>query len=115
MDKVFISQPVTGLTEEEIKNDREKAIEECKKILGDDIEILETIFDEKDYPDMKPLGFVGKDIQILADAKYFYSAKGWEGSKGCRVERLCAQLYHISIINDPKVQIEIQRKKEMFS
>lgn len=115
MDKVFISQPVTGLTKEEIKADREKAIKECKNILGEDIEILQTIFDEEEYPDTKPLEFVGKDIEILANAKYFYSATGWEHSKGCRVERLCAQLYNISIINDPKVQSEIIKKKEMFS
>ena len=41
--KVFISQPMSGLIEEEILEQREAAIAEAKMTLGDDIEILETL------------------------------------------------------------------------
>ena len=40
--KVFISQPMSGLTEKEILEQREAAITEAKTTLGDDIEILES-------------------------------------------------------------------------
>lgn len=43
--KVFISQPMKGLSEKEIKAVRRKAIESIKSICGDDIEIIDNYFD----------------------------------------------------------------------
>ena len=46
MKKVFISQPMNGLTDEEILANREEAIENIKKRIGDDIQILDSFFQD---------------------------------------------------------------------
>ena len=38
--KVFISQPMTGLSEEQILNTREQSINHIRSIYGEDTEIL---------------------------------------------------------------------------
>lgn len=43
--KVFISQPMKGLTKQEIKLNRAKAIENIKSICGNDVEIIDNYFD----------------------------------------------------------------------
>ena len=44
MKKVFISQHMNGLTDEDILANREYAITEIKKRVGDDVQILESFF-----------------------------------------------------------------------
>ena len=38
--KIFISQPMKGFSEEEIRYNREKAIKKIKNLYGDDAEII---------------------------------------------------------------------------
>lgn len=40
--KVFISQPMRGLAEREVKLNRLKAIENIKRLYGDDAEIIDN-------------------------------------------------------------------------
>ena len=46
--KVFISQPMKGLTKQEIKLNRAKAIENIKFICGNDVEIIDNYFDNNE-------------------------------------------------------------------
>ena len=41
MVKVFISQPMRDKTDEEIKKERERAVEEVKKKFNDDVKIID--------------------------------------------------------------------------
>lgn len=41
---VFISQPMNGRSTEEIECEREEFVKDLKKYLGEDINILDTIF-----------------------------------------------------------------------
>ena len=43
--KIFISQPMNGLAEEEIRHNREKAIKKIKSLYGDDAEIIDSYID----------------------------------------------------------------------
>lgn len=43
--KVFISQPMRGLAEREIKLNRARAIENIKRLYGNDVEIIDNYFD----------------------------------------------------------------------
>lgn len=48
--QVFISQPMKGLSEKEIKSNREKAIKKIKSLYGDDIEIIDSYIDDRGTP-----------------------------------------------------------------
>lgn len=97
MKKLFISQPMRGKTDEEILNEREKAIKEAEKFLNEPIEIIDSFF--QDAPiDVKPLWYLGKSIELLADADIAFFAQGWKDARGCIIEHLCAEKYGIQII-----------------
>lgn len=92
--KVFISQPMRGLAEREIKLNRVKAIENIKRLYGNDVEIIDNYFD----CDEKPLFKLGKSIELLSKADIIYLCKGWNKARGCKIEYMCASDYDIRII-----------------
>ena len=97
MKKLFISQPMRGKTDEEILKEREIAIEKVKNVLGEDVEVLETFFDDFSV-DAKPLEYLARSIQFLAKADATYFVDGWENARGCKIEHECAVEYGIRII-----------------
>ena len=101
MRKVFISQPMNGKTDEEILKVREKAIESARKKLGEEVEVIDSFFQNAPV-DAKPLWFLGKSIELLSTADVAYFAKGWETARGCRIENECAIAYGIDVIEDYK-------------
>ena len=99
MKKVFISQPMNGLTDKEILANREEAIKNIKERIGDDIQILDSFF--QDYnPDNGsiPLKYLAKAIDVLAEADIVYFCPDWEDARGCKIERQCAVEYGIERI-----------------
>lgn len=99
--KVFISQPMKDLKEDEILEVRKEAVENCQKIYGEDIEIIESYFN--DIPKSnKGLFYLGKSIALMAEADVVYFCKGWEKARGCKLEHACALAYGIDIIEDYK-------------
>lgn len=95
MKKLFISQPMRGKTSEEIEAERADAIQAAKDCLGEDVEVLDTYF--KDF-DGKPLEFLGKSIEMLAQADIAYFAPGWRNARGCVIEHACAMAYGVHFI-----------------
>ncbi len=101
MKKLFISQPMKDKTEEEILAVRKKAIESAKVMLNEDVEVIESYFEDYN-PDKGcvPLKYLAKSLELLADADVAYFAKGWESARGCRIENQCAIEYGIDTIED---------------
>jgi len=103
--RVFISQPMSGLTDKEIKVNRDKAIEEIKLLYNffdknNQLEIISTTYprDNETLPDeASRLWWLGRAIQMLEDVDVLYMCEGWENSHGCRVEKYVAHEYNISI------------------
>ena len=96
MTKVFISQPMKDKTNQEIEQERKEIIEKVRKYFGE-IEVIDSFF--KDAPhDSKPLWFLGKSLELLSNANVIVLGKGWEHSRGCRIEHECAVQYGISVI-----------------
>lgn len=89
--KVFISQPMKGLSEKKIKSNREKAIKNIKNLYGDDAEIIDSYIDS----DGTPLWCLGKSIELLSTADIAYFVKDWNTARGCRIEYMCADNYGI--------------------
>ena len=101
MKKLFISQPMNGKTNEEILEVREKAIDSAKKNLGDDVEVIDSYFEDYNPENgCVPLKYLSKSLELLADADIAYVAKGWEDARGCRIENQCAIAYGIEVIED---------------
>ena len=97
MKKLFISQPMRGKTDEEIKAEREKAIASAEELLEEPAEVIDSFF-EKAPVGAKPLWFLGKSLELLADADVAYFAPGWSDARGCIIEHDCAIAYGIKSI-----------------
>lgn len=90
---IFISQPMNGKETGEIEWEREELIKDLKRYLGDDINILDTIFHFTE--DVPSLIYLGRSIEVLAKADLAVFMPGWEDACGCRIEHECAKNYLI--------------------
>ena len=95
MKKLFISQPMRGRSNEEIREEREGIRREAEKLLGEEVKVIDSFFAGNA---MKPLERLGESLKLLANADAVYFAKGWEGARGCKIEFQCAAEYGIRII-----------------
>ena len=92
--RIFISQPMKGKTDSEIKQERERIIEKVREEYGEAVTVIESFF-EGAPADAKPLGFLGKSLEMLAGADLAVFASGWQDARGCRIEHDCAVAYGI--------------------
>lgn len=90
---VFISQPMNGRKTEEIQWEREQFVKDLKKYLGEDINILDTIFHFTE--DVPSLIYLGRSLEVLAKADLAVFMDGWAGARGCRIEHQAAKDYNI--------------------
>jgi hypothetical protein len=86
-------------TQEEITLERNEAIDYLKKVYGDDIEIIDSYFEDYNPENgCVPLKFLAKSIEMLADADLAYFIKGWDQTRGCVIENECAVQYGIKVV-----------------
>ena len=104
--RVFISQPMRGRTDEDIRKERESIMQLMKEIVGPDIEEIPSFFHGKDREMLKPMRLLGMAIELLSDADTAIFAPGWEEGRGTRIEHECALRYGIHIIDLSDGQIE---------
>lgn len=97
MKKLFISQPMNGKSDDDILKEREIAIKKAKEILNEEVEVLDTFFNDFGE-DAKPLHYLAKSIEYLAEADVAYFVKGWDHARGCKIEHQCAIEYGIQCI-----------------
>lgn len=98
MKKLFISQPMGGKTDEEILEERERAIEAAKELLGEPVKVIDSFFQSAPVG-AKPLWFLGKSLELLSGADIAYFAKDWQKARGCKIEHECAVEYGIPRID----------------
>lgn len=98
MKKIFISQPMNGLTDDEIKMERAR-IEKIAQSKYGEVEIINSFFENAPH-DARPLWFLGKSIELLSTADVIYCAKGWNTARGCKIENLCAKEYGIEVVEE---------------
>ena len=95
--KVLISQPMKGLSTEQIKINRKQAVE---TVIVNGCEVLDSIFDFDDIENIKnkPLYYLAKSIILIAEkADAVYFMKGWEQARGCVIEHAACLAYGIPI------------------
>lgn len=93
--KIFISQPMGGKTDKQIRDERAVAVNKLKNKYGQDIEIMDTIFDLGEG--VSPLVYLAKSIEVLAQADLVYFMHHWDEYRGCVVEYECAIKYGIKV------------------
>ena len=100
MKKIFISQPMNGLSDLQIGKNRERVIEYLyKRYNPDEITIINS-FIEENAPDgvNSGLWYLGKSLELLASADIVVFAKGWRKTRGCWIEFKCVNEYNIPYI-----------------
>lgn len=98
-EKLFISQPMRGKTDEEILAERERAIRIAEKQVGEPVEVIDSFF-QSAPADAKPLWYLGESLKLLATADVAYFAKGWNEARGCKIEHTCVVEYNIDRIEE---------------
>ena len=102
MKKLFISQPMRGLIDEEILKAREKIRVRAEKIIGAPVELIDSFL--ADYPGEinkhVPVWYLGKSIQLLSKADIAYFGGDWRNARGCKIEHEVADKYGIKIIEE---------------
>lgn len=98
--KVYISQPMRGLSSDEIIKTRSEIQKEIEKMYPDEdeIEFIDSYL--KNHGAMSPLKCLSTSIFLLADADCAYFGDGWKNYRGCKIEHECAVQYGITIIKD---------------
>lgn len=95
MKKVFISQPMNGRSDEEIKAEREYITDKIKSYYGQEpVTVIDSFFEDAPH-DASPLWFLGKSLELLSIADVAVFAKGWRSARGCIIEHECAIAYGI--------------------
>lgn len=90
LQKVYISQPMRGKTDEEILAERDRIRAQLQYDFGDFIE-LQTY--KQENKGKAPLEALGDGIKLMAQADIVVFAPGWDNNRGCMIEHLCAELY----------------------
>ena len=116
---IFISQPMTGKSEEEILTTRQKEIEKIHQEIRemrqlnskeDDVQVniidsyiddaTRNHFQERASDDINwDIYWLSQSLQKLALADTIWLCDGWEHSKGCKIELECAIKYGLDIGN----------------
>ena len=99
MKKLFISQPMRNKTKDEILRERETAIKTASELFSDDVEIIDSYFEDYDPKNgCIPLKYLSKSLELLADADIAYFCPGCDAARGCKIENQCAVEYGIERI-----------------
>lgn len=102
MKKLFISQPMRGLSEEEILKAREEIKIKAEKVIGEPVEVIDSFFTE--YPGELcksiPMWYLGKSIQLLSQADIVYFGGDWRNARGCKIEYEVAKSYNMDRIEE---------------
>lgn len=102
--KAMLSQPMAGKSDEEIAATREKAMAALQE---KGYFVVNTLFTDewysKDAMDKRgvvqiPLCFLAKSLENMSLCHAAYFCKGWENTRGCRIEHEAAVRYGLDII-----------------
>ena len=107
---IFISQPMTGKSEEEILATRQKEIDKIHQLFdadGVEINIIDSYIDDATRKCFEEhigdginwdIHWLSQSLKMLAMADMIWLCEGWEYSKGCNIELECAIQYGLCIV-----------------
>ncbi len=102
--KIFISQPMSGRTDEEVLNERQEAIKhiyDCfKKKKNTILVFLDQYFVDDAPADANAMWYLGHSISMMSKADYIYFTGVWTEARGCLIEAEIAKMYKMKILNE---------------
>ena len=100
----MISQPMNGLTEDQIHQTRNRFLQFAKK---ENLEVVNTYFKDEWYSQdsmslrgvvRMPVCFLAMSLEKMSQCNIVYFAKGWENARGCKIEHEVALQYGLDVI-----------------
>ena len=104
MNKIMISQPMNGFTDEQIVETRNRFLEYAKK---NNLDVVNTFFQRESWLEDSlkeggvieiPVFLLSKSLEKMSLCHKAYFAKGWENARGCKIEHEVALQYGLDII-----------------
>lgn len=107
---IFISQPMSGKSEEEILATRQKEIDKIHQFFdadGVEINIITSYIDDATRKHFQKyvsddinwdIFWLSQSLERLAMADMIWLCDGWEYSNGCNIELECATRYGVGIM-----------------
>lgn len=100
MKKLFVSVPMRGRKDEDIKESIRKMHKIAEVMLGEKLELIPAYLDEVAPADVNHgLWYLGKSLILMAEADYFigfgYYMNITDGHDGCNIEMEAAEAYDI--------------------
>ena len=104
MKKLFISQQMSGLSEDEILKTKDEIKARAEQYIGEHVELVNSNVEEYPVENSKqvsiPVWYLGKSIELLSQADIVYFDTDWRNSRLCTIEHEVADKYGIGIIED---------------
>jgi hypothetical protein len=97
MKTVMISQPMNGLSEDEILSIRQRAV---NYLQSHNYHVLDSYFSDLNTNNIKNVGlyYLSKSLEVMSKCDSVYFCKGWEVARGCKIEHEVAKNYGLEII-----------------
>ena len=96
MKKLFISCPMKGRTEENIKKSMEKMHKMAEIVFDQELEVIPSYIEDNppETTDQR-IWYLGKSVEMMADADYYIGIDYSDVYDGCMVENEVARRYGI--------------------
>jgi len=116
MMRVFISQPMHGLTNEEILQRREELIQLLHKwFQPEPIEVIDSYTKPENIVNGGRIVMLGHSIQMLSQADVVLFARGWADSPGCIVEHTVCKQYNIKTLYEDNIPIHLKEDLDFYN
>lgn len=96
--KVFISQTMAGLTDEQILARREAIMGIVRAYANEPCDFIDS-FTKSDSIKGNRIAMLGDSISKMSEADLVVFDNGWEHSCGCNVERMVCAQYKIPVLD----------------
>lgn len=98
--KVFVSLPMRDRSTDEIREDMNDILDMIKpsyEELGEDVELIDTVWMDAPGPDIldESAWYLGRSIQALSEADIAVFHPGWREARGCIIEHMVCAMYNI--------------------
>lgn len=92
MKKLFISVPMKGRTEEQIKASMDKMHKIAEAVFGEQLEVIDSFIEGSEY-NGKPIACLGESIKRMQEADYFIGPSDAWDHRGCWFESEVVRRY----------------------
>lgn len=97
MKKLFISCPMKGRTEENIRNSMKRMHKIAEAMFGEELEVIPSYIEHTPPKDAKQaVWYLGESIKKMSEADYFIGIHFESAFAGCNIERNVASEYGIA-------------------